>query len=103
VANYDVDGSRLPTTLFECAAWHLSVVAICRRCARETIFDPHALWWLFQRKSWDQTIRGATRRFRCSKCGAGAFLTWARSKEPNTVLPMPDEREWKKAVSRFRS
>ena len=103
MALFDADGNRIPNTLFECAAWHYSVVAICRRCARETIFDPHALWWLFQRRHWSDHFNDATRRFKCSKCKAGAFVTWSRNKEPNAHLPMPPEAEWKRAINRFRS
>ncbi|THD35697.1 MAG: hypothetical protein E7773_10140 [Sphingomonas sp.] len=103
MARFDRDGMRIPSSIFECAAWHYSVVAICRRCARETIFDPHALWWLFERKHWDGNLKSATHRFKCTKCGAGAFLTWSRSKEANTSLPMPSAADWKRAISRFRS
>ena len=100
---FDVDGNRIPTTIFEAAAWHYCVVAICRRCARETVFDPYALWWLFQRKYWNDNLRDATQRFKCKKCGAGAFVTWSKDKQPNITLPMPPAQEWKRAINRFRA
>jgi len=39
----------MPTSLLEAAAWQLAVVATCRKCRAEGVFDPHALWWLFDR------------------------------------------------------
>lgn len=31
MAKFDQDGGRVPTDLFEAAAWHYSIVATCRR------------------------------------------------------------------------
>jgi hypothetical protein len=103
VARYDADGGRTPTNIFEAAAWHWCVVAKCRRCDREAIFDPHAAWWLFERKGWDDNLRDASRRFRCTTCQSRAIVTFSRTKEPNAFLPMPSARDWKRAVNRFRS
>jgi hypothetical protein len=102
-ARYVRDGSHLSTSMFEGAAWHYCIVVICRRCAHEAVFDRHGVWWLFHRNGWDGGLSGAARRFKCAKCGAGAFLTWDRTKEPTVELPMPDAREWKRALSRFGS
>jgi hypothetical protein len=103
VARWDADGCRVPTDLFEAAAWHFAVVATCRRCKHEGVFDPHALWWLFERKGWPNNFASAARRLKCAQCGAGAWLSSDRRREPTVVLPMPDARRWKNAISRFRS
>jgi hypothetical protein len=103
VSRWGPDGQRIPTTLFEAAAWHLAIVAICRRCAHESVFHPHALWWLFQSKRWDDHFSSVTKRLKCTKCGAGAFMTWNRNREPTVTLPLPSQHEWKRAVAKFRS
>jgi ribosomal protein S27E len=102
VARYDATGGRVPTSLVEAAAWHLAIVVDCRRCSHQAVFSPHALWWLFERRHEDCGFRNVARRMKCSKCGAGAFLTWSKDKEPTVQLPMPSESEWKRAVSRMR-
>ena len=89
--------------MFEAAAWHYCIVATCRKCSHEAVFDPHAIWWLFHRNGWDGGLKSARRRFKCARCGAGAFLTWDQNKETTVTLPMPDDGEWKRAISRFRS
>ncbi len=29
------------------------------------IFDPHALWWLFERRGWNDRLEEVQRRMRC--------------------------------------
>lgn len=103
MARFDANGSRLPTCLFEAAAWHYCIVATCRRCGNEGVFDPHALWWRFERKGWENNFRSVARRLKCKQCGAGAFLSCSSTREPNVPMTMPDARTWKNALSRFRS
>lgn len=103
LARYGLDGSPLPTNLLEAAAWHFAVVATCRRCTAWGVFDPHALWGLFERKGWDVGMQSVSRRLRCRRCGAGAFVSWSRDREPTVHLPMPSERQWRRALSRLRS
>lgn len=103
MAHYGRDGSPLPTNLLEAAAWHFAVVATCRRCAAWGVFDPHALWALFERRGWDVGMQSVSRRLRCKRCGAGAFVSWSKDREPTVILPMPSERQWKRALSRLRS
>ena len=103
MAKFDKDGNRIPTSLFECAAWHRPIVATCYPCNREAVFDPHQLWWLFERKGWDDSLGCIARRLKCQQCGGRAKVTLERNAKPTVALPWPDERVWKRAVSRFRS
>ncbi|MCR5872273.1 MULTISPECIES: hypothetical protein [unclassified Sphingomonas] len=106
MARFNSDGTRQPTNLFECAAWHIAIQVICRRpqCRRVAVFDPHQLWWLFERKHWDMRLGEVNRKLRCSACKAGGTMSLLRGEAKATVsLPWPDEREWKRAVSRFRA
>ncbi len=34
--------------LFDAAAQHHAIRLTCRRCRHQRIFDPHALWYLFE-------------------------------------------------------
>lgn len=101
------DGLKVATCIFEAAAWRYSVRVVCR-CGREEFFDAHGLWWKFQWKGWSDDFRDARRRFYCKAC----LQRHGRKVRPATIetsrepprycLPLPDEREWKRAVNRFR-
>ncbi|MEO9130047.1 MAG: hypothetical protein ABI240_02435 [Sphingomonas sp.] len=98
------DGVRIAVSIFEAAAFHYSVKATCRSCGHGNVFHPHGLWWLFQRKGWDDALRDAPRRFRCIRCGkTGATLALVTDEPTIKRLPMPPAHEWKRAVNRFRS
>jgi hypothetical protein len=106
MARFDKSGARIPTNLFECAAWHVYIQVICRRpqCRRVAVFDPHQLWWRFERKHWDDGLDRVGDRMRCSACGAsGSVSTLRGAVEVTVTLPWPDEREWKRALTRFRA
>ena len=103
MAKFDKDGGRVPTNLFECAAWHKSIIATCNRCRREEVFDPHQLWGLFEKKRWNDELVNVARRLKCSKCRGRGRLTLDRNRAATISLPWPDEREWKRAINRFRS
>ena len=103
MAKFDTDGCRLPETLFEAAAWHFSVVANCHRCRAQGVFDAPSLWWLFERKHWDTSFSGAARRLKCKACGGRALISSSRKAVPTIHFQMPTDRDWRKAVSRFRS
>ncbi|AUW59456.1 hypothetical protein C1T17_16530 [Sphingobium sp. SCG-1] len=103
------DGLRVATNIFEAAAWHYTLKPVCGTCGHHALFDPHGLWWLFERKRWDDRLTLAAKRFRCIPClekrgqrvrRASLYLV---KDAPTTLLPLPDEREWKRALSRFRS
>jgi hypothetical protein len=103
VAHYDRHGSPTPTNLLEAAAWHFAVVATCRKCRAEGVFDPHALWHLFDRRGWDVGMESVSRRLRCRRCKAGAFVSWSQDREATVDLPMPSAQQWKKVLNRLRS
>ena len=42
--------------LFDAAVRHMTVQLRCPRCGWTAHFDPHAMWWLFDRKGWDDRI-----------------------------------------------
>lgn len=106
VARYR-DGLKVATTIFEAAAWHYTVRAICR-CEHFGLFDPHGLWWYFNRKGWDDDLQRARRRLFCSRCChrtgrrvRPVDLTLTRD-PPVINLPLPTQSEWRRALSRFR-
>jgi hypothetical protein len=101
------DGIPVATNLFEAAAWHKAIKVTCR-CGHTVTFDPHGLWWLFERKGWDMRFGKMREHFACMVCrderpSAGRPIRV----EPvdgaaDVSLPMPPEREWKRALTRFR-
>lgn len=106
---YYKDGLKQATCIFEAAAWHYGVKAECK-CGHSVTFDPHGLWWYFHRRGWSDDLRLACDRMWCVPCSRAkgrkvrpARLTLIRSNDADLVkLPMPDERDWKRAVNRFR-
>jgi ribosomal protein L37E len=103
VGGFDAAGRRTASDLFECAAWHIAIVATCRKCGREAVFDPHALWHLYARKGWRNDLRSVQRRLKCRVCGARAFMSLSRDRASTVALEMPTAADWKKAVSRYRA
>jgi hypothetical protein len=98
------------THITDCALFHRNLQLTCTRCAHVRVLSGHALWWLFERKGWGDRLIEIGRRFRCTAC-------WERdrtvSRRPRVAVvedhpsgpqpAMPDEREWKRLVSRQRS
>jgi hypothetical protein len=104
MGRWDADGAQIPTTLFECAAFHRSLKARCPTCGREAVFHGAALWWLFQRKHWRDHLDYVPARMRCTGCGRRGVPVRLCREAPTIVhLPMPPDAEWKRAVSRFRA
>lgn len=106
--------SDLPTAyplrdLFDAAARGRGVRLTCAKCGHQAVLSSHALWWLFRRKGWVDTLREARRRCLC-------ILRLHRRKEKvrnpelelvdeaptDTSLPMPSELDWKREVRRRR-
>lgn len=104
---FNRDGLRVPTCVFEAACFHNSVKVLCR-CGHATFFQAHGLWWLFHRRHWSDVFRDMRERFYCSKCQVKygkkvrPIYVGASDQPSQKELPMPDEREWKRAVRRFR-
>lgn len=110
MARYDSEGGRVASTIFEAAAWHYAVKPMCGRCPHSAIFHPHALWWHFSKRGWDDNLHTARARFWCRRCAARigkrvrpGQLALVAETENMICLEMPSQAEWKKAVNRFRS
>ena len=103
-----VDDVRVATSAFEAAQWQNCVAATCT-CGHVAVFDPHALWWHCYQKGWDDRFSQLSKRFYCTRCYAldkrcRVHPTFDVTKrEPTFDLPLPPEREWKRAVRRVRS
>lgn len=101
-------GLRVSTNVFEAAAWHYRVKVMCG-CGHAALFDPHGLWWLLQKRRWNDDFKEIRSRFYCTRCRTIKRQTVrpdtiGPSKEAATImLPMPDEAEWKRALGRFRA
>lgn len=109
MSRYTVGGGREPTTIFEVAAFQKNLKITCRLCRRHQIVEAVALWWMFYRRGWDGNLNMAVERFYCLPCTEyyrtrlkRAMMT-PTSDKPTVSLPVPPEREWKRAVSRYRS
>jgi hypothetical protein len=93
----------------EAAAWHYAIKPVCRVCGHHAVFDPHGLWWLFERKGWDDRLTVAAGRFYCLACRRDRRAHVRRAAlylvkdEPTVRLPLPPESQWKRVVSRMRS
>lgn len=100
-------GRRL-ACLEHCALHRRTIRLTCPRCGAERRFDAVALWWLFHRKGWNDRLPDAGRRFRCTRCDGAGHLprpAVAITREPPDAEqpPYPDERTWRRLVSRYRS
>lgn len=93
-----------PRDVFEAAARQHAVKVTCWNCKRTKVFDPHALWWLFERKGWNQSFKMIAERFRCQGCKRrGAAIELVREQPTGAQPVMPDQFEWKRAISRYRA
>jgi hypothetical protein len=106
--------SDLPTVyplrdLFDAAARARSIRLTCTKCGHVSVVASHALWWLFRRKGWVDTLREVRRRCLCIMClhRHGQKVRDPRLElvdEPatDTSLLMPSELDWKREVRRRR-
>lgn len=101
---------RAFTHITDCALFHRNLKLTCKRCGHVRVLSGHALWWLFERKGWDDRLTAIGARFRCAICWSTARTI---SRQPGIDVveeptigaqpPMPSERDWKRLVSRQRS
>lgn len=104
---HDHIGRRL-RTLEQCALHKRTLRLSCPRCDHRSVLDAVCLWWLFNRRGWDDGLNAVAIRLRCARCRDRGTTTRPRitvGREPPTgePLPYPDEATWKRLVSRYRS
>jgi len=102
------EGLMEPTCILEAATLRKSVMPRCK-CGHSARFEPHGLWWHFERRRWDDRLSEARLRFWCLVCGSQRRLKvrpqrlelvpWAAG---DFELPWPDERASKRAIARLR-
>jgi hypothetical protein len=109
VGGWTKDGQHRATHVFEAAAWFRAIKPVCR-CGHSATFNPYGIWWRFECRMWDGNLVKACQKFWCVRCGArtGKRVRPVRIElvdpSPDDIaLPMPEEREWKRALSRFRA
>lgn len=96
-------------TLTDLALRFWNVRLTCRRCRHVRVLHGAAVWWLFQRKRWNDDLMDAARHFHCGPCsenGAGRQAPWidkTRDEPTGEPLPLPSDYEWKKLIARYRS
>jgi hypothetical protein len=101
-------GRRLHS-LWLCALYKRSLYFACRQCPHEGLISAIPVWWLFKRKGWSEALGDVAVRFYCSHCLAerqrkvrGPKLAVSLDEAPPCDLALPDQREWKRMVSRYR-
>ncbi|RYD53803.1 MAG: hypothetical protein EOP83_22885 [Verrucomicrobiaceae bacterium] len=110
---YYKDGLKHPTAIWEAAAMHHLIRVECRApgCRNTGTFDAHALWGLFYKRRWNDDFREAQKRFYCRPCStiSGVRVKNARMFDLGSSvgdithpLPMPQENDWKRFLSRHK-
>jgi hypothetical protein len=102
----DQHGVTIAQDVFLAAAFHRTV-KVAGRCGHVAYFDPHGLWEACRRRQLDMRFWMLRNRVYCQECLARGVVArpvvMEQSSElPTITLPMPDEREWKQALRRFR-
>jgi hypothetical protein len=106
----DLDhAERRLRTLQHCALHRRTIRLTCPICGHVRSFDAVALWWMYERRGWDDALPGAYRRMYCTACKSKrdavvrprAEIT--RDRPDDRQPPYPDEATWKRLVSRYRS
>jgi len=101
------NGAPVPDCLLEAASWRYTVKIACS-CGHAAFYEPHALWWLYDRKGWNGNFREMQRRYFCSHCYQRTSkrvhprISAEGQEEPTVGLPLPPKDEWNKAKRRFR-
>lgn len=106
-AEYDHVGRRL-RTLEHCALYKRTLRLTCPRCGHVRVIDAVCLWWMFNRRGWDDGLPAAAVRLRCAACKERGAVTRpliavGRDAPTGPALPYPDQATWRKLVSRYRS
>jgi hypothetical protein len=96
--------------LFDCALWKHNLRATCRSCKHTRVLDGPGLWWLAEKRSWDDDLRAFSHRLYCGPCYLThslkvrvPMLTPTQDEVKGPLLPGPSHYEWKRIVNRQRS
>lgn len=97
-------------TLLDCARFKINLRMTCRASAHSRVMDAPGLWWLAERKGWDDAIAAIASRSCCEPCRTGRQVKVREPRfeqtggnAPGPLLAAPDPREWKRIVNRHRS
>jgi hypothetical protein len=98
------------STLTQCALHRRTVCLSCRACPHERLLDAIPLWWMFDRRGWSLELREVPRKFYCGPCWSQRCKKVSRPRLELTnrafegeQFVYPDERAWRRLVSRYRS
>lgn len=97
----DKYGVTIAQDVFTAAAFQRTVKVACR-CGHIAYFDPHGLWEACRRRQLDMRFCELRKRLRCAECGARPAMIEQSREVATVILPMPDEREWKQELRRYR-
>jgi hypothetical protein len=87
-----------------CAVLQRTIVLHCIPCGRTRYLNGVGIWHLFKRNRWGDCVADIKRHFRCGKCGQRPAVSMSEQEpDDGPQPPMPDEREWKRLKSRYRS
>lgn len=93
-----------PRSLHDVALRGWPVQLACRQCTHRAIFDPYALWWLFERRRWSDRLGIVSRRFYCTRCGHRLpQLAVVDDPPTDTTLHRPPQDVWRASVKRRRT
>jgi hypothetical protein len=108
VVSYTKEGGIDATSLAELAVMQYNLRATCR-CGHTEVIDGIALWWLFERKGRDQSLRKVGQHLICARClRDGQRVRWPalqQTRDPGSQcgMPCPGPQVWKQLVRRYRT
>lgn len=92
-----------------CAIHQRTIRLTCPACQHARLLEAVTLWWMFDRRGWDDDLPRALRRFYCARCWRRRHVAERPRFAIATVPPegpqfaYPPEWEWKRLISRYRS
>lgn len=95
--------------LFDAAVRQYATKLACKTCGHTHVFDPHAIWWMFQRAGWSDFLRDVPFRFWCAKCAINRrqkikypALELVHEEATGEQPRMPSSEVWKRELRRRR-
>ena len=108
MSRWTAEGELKATYLVEAAAWHQAIKPICQ-CGHSATFNPHGLWWHFEKRGWNDQLSEVRRRFWCTMCRSRSRhkvipvrIELVRANAADIELPWPPEDVWKRQARRMR-